>query len=168
LWRDEVVALLDALGIARVILVGSSMGGWLMLMLAEALGKRVAALVGLAPAPDFCEWGFDAEQKAVFARGETVYEDNPYGPEPTPTYAKFWAAGQECLMLARGVAFDGSVRLIHGQADRDVPWDISVKLAAALRSADVQVHLIKDGDHRLSRRTDIAVLLGHLDALGEA
>lgn len=167
-WRDEVVALLDALSIERVILVGSSMGGWLMLMLAEALLTRVAALVGLAPAPDFTEWGFDAAQKAVFACGETVYEDNIYGPEPTPTYAKFWVAGQECLLLSRRVAFDGPVRLIHGQADRDVPWDISVKLAAALRSADVQVHLIKDGDHRLSRRTDIAVLLGHLDALGEA
>lgn len=168
LWREEVIALLDHLGIASAILVGSSMGGWLMLLLAELLGERVAALVGLAPAPDFCEWGFDAEQKAIFARGATVYEDNPYGPEPTPTYAKFWAAGMECLLLARGVAFDGPVRLIHGQADRDVPWDISLKLGAALRSADVQVHLIKDGDHRLSRRADIAVLLGVLDALGEA
>ncbi|WP_421836376.1 alpha/beta fold hydrolase [Novosphingobium sp.] len=168
LWRDEVIALLDALAIESMILVGSSMGGWLMLMLAEALGNRVAALVGLAPAPDFSEWGFDAAQKAVFARGETVYEDNPYGPEPTPTYAKFWAAGQECLLLARSIAFDGPVRLIHGQADRDVPWDISIRLAAALRSADVQVHLIKDGDHRLSRRSDIAVLLGQLNTLGEA
>ncbi|KUR72171.1 alpha/beta hydrolase [Novosphingobium fuchskuhlense] len=165
LWREEVIALLDGLGIERVILVGSSMGGWLMLLLAEALGTRVAALVGLAPAPDFCEWGFDAAQKAVFARGEPVYEENIYGPEPTPTYAKFWAAGMECLRLARGVAFDGPVRLIHGQADRDVPWDISIRLAAALRSADVQVHLIKDGDHRLSRRADIAILLGQLDAL---
>ncbi len=168
LWRDEVITLLDALGIERAVLVGSSLGGWLMLLLAEALGARVAALVGLAPAPDFTEWGFDAAQKAVFARGETVYEDNPYGPEPTPTYAKFWEAGMECLLLARSITFDGPVRLIHGQADRDVPWDISIRLAAALRSADVQVHLIKDGDHRLSRQADIAVLLGHLDALSEA
>lgn len=168
LWREEVIALLGALGIERVVLVGSSMGGWLMLLLAEALGSRVAALVGLAPAPDFTAWGFDSAQKAVLARGETVYEDNPYGPEPTPTYARFWAAGMECLLLAREVAFDGPVRLIHGQADRDVPWEISIKLAAALRSADVQVHLIKDGDHRLSRPADIAVLLGQLDALVEA
>jgi len=164
-WRDEVMALLDHLAIERVVLCGSSMGGWLMLLLAEVLGDRVAALVGLAPAPDFSEWGFDAVQKAQLARGETVYEDNPYGPEPTPAYAKFWAAGQESRVLAKGVAFDGPVRLIHGQADRDVPWEVSLKLAAVLRSADVQVHLIKDGDHRLSRRTDIAVLLRTLDAL---
>jgi pimeloyl-ACP methyl ester carboxylesterase len=167
-WRDEVTLLLDGLWIERVVLCGSSMGGWLMLLLAEVLGDRVAALVGLAPAPDFSEWGFTDEQKAVFARGETVYEDNIYGPEPTPTYAKFWAAGQECRVLAKGIAFDGPVRLIHGQADPDVPWDISIRLAAALRSADVQVQLIKDADHRLSRPSDIAVLLAALETLSEA
>jgi pimeloyl-ACP methyl ester carboxylesterase len=167
LWRDEVIALLDGLGIERALLCGSSMGGWLMLLLAEALGDRVAALVGLAPAPDFTDWGYDEGQKALLARGETLLQPNPYGPEPTPTHAKFWAAGQESLLLAKGIAFDGSARLIHGQADPDVPWDISLRLAAALRSADVQVLLIKDGDHRLSRPCDIALLLRTLDALGE-
>ena len=165
-WREEVIMLVDGLGIERVVLCGSSMGGWLMLLLAEALGDRVAALVGLAPAPDFTDWGYDEAQKALLARGETLLQPNPYGPEPTPTYAKFWAAGQESLLLAKGVAFDGPVRLIHGQADPDVPWEVSLKLAAALRSADVQVTAIKDGDHRLSRPADIAVLLGGLDALG--
>jgi len=167
LWRDEVIALLDGLGIERALLCGSSMGGWLMLLLAEALGDRVAALVGLAPAPDFTDWGYDEGQKALLARGETLLQPNPYGPEPTPTHAKFWAAGQESLLLAKGIAFDGPARLIHGQADPDVPWDISLRLAAALRSADVQVLLIKDGDHRLSRPGDIALLLRTLDALGE-
>ena len=168
LWRDEVVALLDGLGIERAILCGSSMGGWLMLLLAEALGKRAVALVGLAPAPDFTDWGYDAAQKALMACGETLLQPNPYGPDATPTYAMFWAAGQANLLLAKGIAYDGPVRLIHGQADGDVPWEISLKLAAALRSADVQVLLIKDGDHRLSRPADIAVLLTALDALGGA
>jgi pimeloyl-ACP methyl ester carboxylesterase len=172
LWRDEVIALLDGIGIERVILCGSSMGGWLMLLLAEALGPRAAALVGLAPAPDFTDWGYDDAQKAQMARGETLLQPNPYGPEATPTYAKFWAAGQESLLLARGpksvIAFDGPVRLIHGQADGDVPWEVSLRLAAALRSADVQVTLIKDGDHRLSRPADISVLLTALDALAGA
>lgn len=166
-WRGEVIALLDGLGIQRVVLCGSSMGGWLMLLLAEALGDRVAALIGLAPAPDFTDWGYDAAQKALLARGETLLQDNPYGPEPTPTYATFWAAGQESLLLANGIAFDGPVRLIHGQADPDVPWEVSLKLAAALRSADVQVTAIKDGDHRLSRPGDIALFLRTLGALGE-
>jgi pimeloyl-ACP methyl ester carboxylesterase len=168
LWRNEVIALLDGLGIGRAVLCGSSMGGWLMLLLAEALAARAAALVGLAPAPDFTDWGYDDEQKALLARGETLLQTNPYGPEPTPTYAKFWAEGQRSLLLAREIAFDGPVRLIHGRADPDVPWEVSIKLAAALRSADVQVLLIKDGDHRLSRPADIALLLGTLAALGEA
>lgn len=158
-WRDEVIALLVGLGILRAVLCGSSMGGWLMLLVAEALGDVVTGLVGLAPAPDFTQWGYDEGQKARMARGETLLQPNPYGPEPTPTYAKFWAAGQENLLLPRGVAFAGPVRLIHGQADPDVPWAVSLQLAAALRSADVQVHLIKDGDHRLSRPGDIALLL---------
>jgi pimeloyl-ACP methyl ester carboxylesterase len=164
-WRDEVVALIRTKGIARAVVCGSSMGGWLMLLVAEALPDVVKALVGLAPAPDFTDWGYDAVQSAVLARGETLLQDNPYGPEPTPTYARFWAAGQQNLLLARGIAFDGPVRLIHGQADPDVPWQVSIKLAAALRSADVQVQLIKDGDHRLSRPADIALLLRTLGDL---
>ncbi len=167
-WRDEVAALVRGLGIERAVLCGSSMGGWLMLLVAEALGDVVTALVGLAPAPDFTDWGYDEAQKALMARGETLFQDNPYGPEPTPTYAKFWAEGQRNLLLERGVAFDGPVRLIHGQADPDVPWAVSIKLAAALRSADVQVMLIKDGDHRLSRPADIALLLAALAAPGTA
>lgn len=166
-WRDEVAALIQGLGIETAVLCGSSMGGCLMLLVAEAMPDVVTALVGLAPAPDFTDWGYDDAQKALLARGETLLQDNPYGPEPTPTYARFWAEGQQTLRLAKGVAFDGPVRLIHGQADPDVPWEVSLKLAAALRSADVQVQLIKDGDHRLSRPADIALLLRTLAALGE-
>lgn len=164
-WRDEVVALIDHLGIASVQLVGSSMGGWLMLLVAEALGERCRALVGIAPAPDFTEWGLSQSQRIELAAGRTVYEDNPYGPEPTPTHALFWSDGERHKRLGHEIAFGGPVRLLHGQHDADVPWDISLRLAAALRSADVQVHLVKDGDHRLSREGDIALLLRELAGL---
>lgn len=164
-WRDDVVALIDHLGIGTVQLVGSSMGGWLMLLIAESLGEHVQALVGIAPAPDFTEWGLSQSQRIELAAGRTIYEDNPYGPEPTPTHAGFFSDGERHKRLRSGVAFDGPVRLIHGQADADVPWDISIRLAGALRSADVQVHLIKDGDHRLSRSADIALLLRELAGL---
>ncbi|WP_225010162.1 alpha/beta fold hydrolase [Novosphingobium percolationis] len=164
-WRDEVVALIAALGIDRAVLCGSSMGGWLMLLVARALPQTVRALVGIAAAPDFTDWGFDAAQKAALAAGQTLFEDNPYGPEPTPTYAAFWRDGQAQLQLDGAIPFDGPVRLIHGQADADVSWETSLRHAAALRSADVQVHLIKDGDHRLSRPQDIALLLHTLDEL---
>lgn len=164
-WRDEVVALVDHLGIEAVHLVGSSMGGWLMLLVAEVLGKRTSALTGIAPAPDFTEWGFSQAQRIALAAGRTIFEDNPYGPEPTPTHALFWSDGERNKRLATGVAFDGPVRLLHGQNDTDVPWEVSIRLAGALRSADVQVRLIKDGDHRLSRESDIALLLRELDGL---
>ncbi|AXU18551.1 alpha/beta hydrolase [Novosphingobium sp. THN1] len=167
-WRDEITALIDHLGIDAVQLVGSSMGGWLMLLLAEALGDRVKALVGIAPAPDFTEWGLSQSQRIELAAGRTIYEDNPYGPEPTPTHAGFFSDAERHKRLASGIAFDGPVRLIHGQADADVPWEISINLARALRSADVQVHLIKDGDHRLSRPADIALLLRELAGLAAA
>lgn len=164
-WRDEITALIDHLGIEAVQLVGSSMGGWLMLLLAEALGDMAKALVGIAPAPDFTEWGLSQSQRIELAAGRTIYEDNPYGPEPTPTHAGFFSDAERHKRLASGIAFDGPVRLIHGQADADVPWEISINLARALRSADVQVHLIKDGDHRLSRPADIALLLRELAGL---
>ena len=76
-WRDEVLAVVEAKCSGSMILIGSSMGGWLMLLVALALGERVSALVGIAAAPDFTEWGRDAVQKASLERGETVLEENP-------------------------------------------------------------------------------------------
>lgn len=165
-WRDEVLALIEARCEGRtVLLVGSSMGGWLMLLVALAIPGRVVGLVGIAAAPDFTDWGYDAAQHQLLASGGTVLEDNPYGPEPTPTYPGFWADGQTNLLLGGPIAIDCPVHLLHGQQDPDVPWDVALKLAAALRSAGVQVTLIKDGDHRLSRESDIALLVRTIDAL---
>jgi len=159
-WKEEVLALVAALETdEQVVLVGSSMGGWLMLLAGLALGDRLAGLVGVAAAPDFTEWGIAQMDKAMLADGETIFEDNPYGPEPTPTHPGFWADGQANLVLEAPIALDCPVRLIHGQRDPDVPFELSLQLAQALRSADVQVTLIKDGDHRLSRSSDIRVLL---------
>jgi pimeloyl-ACP methyl ester carboxylesterase len=165
-WGEEVVALVEAVCPGPVVLIGSSMGGWLMLLCALLLPRPWrAGLVGIAPAPDFTEWGYDEEQKTALAAGETVFEANPYGPEPTPTHPAFWADGQRLCLLHGRIMLDCPVRLLHGQADPDVPCEVSLKLAEALHSADVQVTLIKDGDHRLSRDEDIALLLRTLAAL---
>lgn len=157
-WRDDAVAMIDAIA-GPVVLVGSSMGGWLMLLAALARPGRVAGLVGVAAAPDFTDWGFDAGQKALLATGETLSETSDYGPEPTLTTAAFWRSGQDQLLLGDEIAFDGPVRLLQGQADPDVPWRTALTLAERLRSDDVQAWLIKDGDHRLSRAPDVALLL---------
>ena len=158
-WRDEVLGLIAAQCEGPVVLVGSSMGGWLMLLVALAIPERVHAMVGIAAAPDFTDWGYDANQQAQLAAGETVLEDNPYGPEPTPTHAAFWADGQAQRLLEAPIPLTCPVRLLHGQRDPDVPWELALQLAEQLHSDDVQVTLIKDGDHRLSRDADIALLL---------
>jgi pimeloyl-ACP methyl ester carboxylesterase len=160
-WREEVLGLIAARCDERaVLLVGSSMGGWLMLLVALALpADRRAGLVGIAPAPDFTDWGRTPADRATLAAGETVYDANPYGPEPTPMHPGFWQDGQANLLLHKEIALDCPVRLIHGQRDEDVPWEVSMRLASALRASDLRVTLIKDGDHRLSRPRDIALLL---------
>lgn len=166
-WRDEVLALVEALVEGPVVVIGSSMGGWLMLLTGMALGERLAGLVGIASAPDFTQWGRSQADKDRLSAGATVFDDNPYGPEPTPMHPGFFADGQAQLLLDGPVAVDAPVRLIHGQRDADVPWAISLRLAEALRSDDIQVTLIKDGDHRLSREQDIALLLRVVDALSK-
>jgi pimeloyl-ACP methyl ester carboxylesterase len=141
------------------VLVGSSMGGWLMLLVARERPDKVAGLVGIAPAPDFTDWGFTAEQKRAFAEQGRVLEASPYADQPTVTTRGFWAAGERLHVLDRAIGYGGPVRLVQGQADRDVPWEIALRIAMALRSADVQTWLVKDGDHRLSRECDIALII---------
>jgi pimeloyl-ACP methyl ester carboxylesterase len=165
IWRDDVVGLIELLVRGPVILIGSSMGGWLMLMVTLRLGCDVKALVGIAAAPDFTQWGFTDAQRAAIFRDGVLLQDNPHGPEPTPTYRKLLESGQQNRMLDGTIAIDCPVRLLHGQCDSDVPWNIALRLAAALRSSDVQVTLIKDGDHRLSRESDIRLLLDVIENL---
>jgi pimeloyl-ACP methyl ester carboxylesterase len=162
-WRDDALGMIDATE-GPVMLVGSSMGGWIMLLAALTRPERVAALVGIAAAPDFTEWGFDADQKALLARDGRIVEPSVYGP-PLVTTHGFWEAGQRNLLLGGEIALDMPVRLLQGQCDNDVPWRQSLVLAERLRSPDVQVTLVKDGDHRLSRPQDIALLIATIESL---
>ena len=166
-WCEEVLALIERQVAGPVVLVGSSMGGWLSLLVGRALGSRLAGLVGIAAAPDFTDWGCSAADRQSLAAGKTIYEDNPYGPEPTPIHPGFWSDGQAQRLLGSTIALDCPVRLLHGQDDEVVPPEISLRLARALRSQDVQVTLVKGGDHRLSRESDIALLLRTVAALTE-
>jgi pimeloyl-ACP methyl ester carboxylesterase len=159
IWRDDVLAVLAAANLGPLILIGSSMGGWLMLLVAEALGDQVAAMVGIAAAPDFTDWDFDAADRVTIAANGRIERPSDYGYDPMVITQDFWQSGQSNLRLTGVIGIDCPVRLIHGQNDPDVPWETSLKLAAALRSSDVQTILLKDGDHRLSRDQDIALLI---------
>jgi pimeloyl-ACP methyl ester carboxylesterase len=158
-WRDDVLLLIDHLIEGPVVLVGSSMGGWVMLLVQRARLDRVVGMVGIAAAPDFTDWGFTTEQKMTLLQEGRIAEPSTYSDEPTVTTRGFYMSVEANRMLVAPIAFDGPVRLIHGQKDGDVPWEYSPMLASKLRSSEVQTWLVKDGDHRLSRDKDVALII---------
>jgi pimeloyl-ACP methyl ester carboxylesterase len=158
-WLGDVHAMLDQVAQGPAVLVGSSMGGWLALLAARARPAQVVGLVGIAPAPDFTDWGFSTEEKMTLLQHGQLERPNPYGPAPTLYTRAFWSSGEANRLMFGEIAIDAPVRLIQGQRDPDVPWSRTVHLASLLRSADVQVTLVKDGDHRLSRPGDVALVI---------
>lgn len=165
MWRDDALAIVDELVEGPVVLVGSSMGGWIALLVALARPTRVAAIVGIAPAPDFTDWGFTNEEKVGLLSAGRIERPSPYSPEPTVFTRAFWSSGESLRLMHGPIAIDCPVRLIQGQRDPDVPWERTLHLASLLRSADVQLTLIKDGDHRLSRDADIGTLISTIEML---
>lgn len=163
-WRDDVLAMIDSVE-GPVVLAGSSMGGWLMLLAALERPDRVAALVGIAAAPDFTDWGFDDARKRTIREQGRLEEPSPYGEAPCVTTRAFWESGEALKLLGGEIAIDCPVRLLHGLDDEDVPWRTSLRLMERLRSADVRTILVKGGDHRLSRPSDIALLIGTVESL---
>lgn len=167
LWLEEALAAIDRLTDGPLILVGSSMGGWIALHLALLRPERVRALVGIAAAPDFTDWGFSAERRAALERDGKIEEPNPYGPEPQLFTHAFWLSGQRLRLLGGEIAVDASVRLLHGEADREVRLDIAFRLMRALRSSDVQLNVLKGGRHRLSEPHEIRAILRTVEAVLE-
>jgi pimeloyl-ACP methyl ester carboxylesterase len=158
-WRDDALAMIDRVIAGPVVLAGSSMGGWIMLLVAGARPERIAGMVGIAAAPDFTDWGFTPEQKMTLLTEGRIEQPSQYSPEPTVTTRAFWNSGEANRLMHGPIDLDMPARLIHGQRDPDVPWERSVALAGLLRSDDVQTWLVKDGDHRLSRPRDIELIL---------
>ena len=160
-WTSDALLLIDRLTTGKLILVGSSMGGWIALLVALARPARISALLGIAAAPDFTQtlmWDamMPAEQQAL-RRDGVMHAPSQYG-EPTPVTLKLIEEGRTHLLMHAPIPIHCPVRLLHGQQDPDVPWETALNLAAQLESTDVQVTLVKDGDHRLSRDQDLAVL----------
>ena len=166
-WRDDALAIVDEVAEGPVVLVGSSMGGWLMLLVALARPERVVGLVGIAAAPDFTSWGFDDKQKATIAAAGRLEEPNPYDEQPYVTTQVFWESGESLKLLDAPIPIACPVRLLHGLADADVPWRISLGILERIEAADANLCLIKDGDHRLSRESDIERLIRTVEGLPE-
>ncbi len=163
-WWADAVAVLDRLAAGPQILVGSSMGAWLALLVALTRPDRVAGLLTVAAAPDFTEdlvrARLNEAQRAELERDGVIRVLSDYG-EPMAFSAALIDDGARNLLLRAPIAYDGPVRLLHGMADPGVPYRTSLRVAELLTGRDVRVTLVKDGDHRLSRPADM-VLLGQL------
>ncbi len=168
-WRDDALAILDSLTVGRQILVGSSMGGWIMLLAALARPDRVAGLIGVAAAPDFTEdliWArYDAAARAALIENGIRYEPSGYDETPCPITHRLIAEGRNHLLLRRPIPIRCPIRLLHGKQDADVPWTTAARIAEKVASTDVEVVLIDDADHRLSREQDLARLCAVARAL---
>ena len=161
-WADDAIAVIDRLVDGPALLVGSSMGGWIMLLAALARPERVAGLVGIAPAPDFTRrlWDSASDDVRHTLRTEGVYRrPSQYSDEPYAFTLKLIEDGNDRSLLDRPpIPIHCPVRILHGMADPDVPWRLSLELVDALASKDVDVTFVKAGDHRLSTPSDIELL----------
>ncbi len=158
-WRDDALLVVDQVAKGPVVLVGSSMGGWIALLVAKARPERVIALVGIAPAPDFTDWGFSQADKMTLLTDGRLEKPSPYSDQPTVTTRAFWTAGEANRLMHGTIPLKLPVRIVQGMRDPDVPWERAARLAQLIEGDDVQCWLVKDGDHRLSRDQDVAMIV---------
>jgi len=173
-WLEETIAVLDHLKPERIVLVGSSMGGWIALRLAQELrqratGPHLAGLVLIAPAPDFTSELIephltDAQRRALAEQGH-FEELSEYSPEPNIFTRDLLEDGRRNQVLTGIIETGCPVHILQGMQDADVPYRHALKLVEFLPAEDVVVTLIRDGDHRLSRPQDIDRMLAAVGSL---
>ncbi len=160
---EDTLEILDHVATGEQILVGSSMGGWVALRAALERKGQVRGLVGVAAAPDFTERMFyqdmTPEQREEMEREGKIWVHSDYYNNDYPLTMKLIEDGKKHLLMHDRIPLEIPVSLLHGQADDVVPWETSLKIAETVNSEDVTITLIKDGDHRLNRPADTAVLV---------
>lgn len=168
-WRDDALAALDGLTEGPQVVVGSSMGGWIALLLALARPRRVHGLVLLAPAPDFTQTLLDHElspaERERLQRDGRIERPSEYSAQPYVITRRLVEDGQRHRLLDAPIALSCPVRIVHGMRDSDVAWQQSVTLIERLQGDDTHLTLLKSGDHRLSGEADLRRLTGLVDSL---
>jgi len=170
-WKEDAIAILDQVTTGAQIVVGSSMGGWIMLLAALERPARVCGLLGIAPAPDFTEdlmWAeFDKPVRDILLRERVYLRPSDHGDEPYAITMKLIEDGRQHLLLRKPLRVACPLRILQGMNDSDVPWKHALKLVKAYQGDDVHLTFIKSGDHRLSEPSDIDLLLQTVDVLAE-
>ena len=170
-WLDDSLTAIDALTTGRLVLVGSSMGGWLSLLAGRARPERLAGLVLIAAAPDFVVRMYEdlspTDREALKRDGKLV-RPSQYSPEPSVFTWNLIEEGRNHLLLDKKLALPCPIRLLHGQSDPDVPWQHSLRIAEHIEAPEVVTTFVKGGDHRLSSQADIARLIATVEELVHA
>lgn len=166
-WLSDSLAMIDEVTQGPLVLVGSSMGGWLMILAALARPERVKALIGIASAPDFTEeliWAsLNESHRQDFIRQGIIQKPSQYEAEGFPITLQLIEEGREHLVLPKPIDIHCPVHLIHGEADKDVPWSLSSRLAQRIKSPDVTLTLIRNGNHRLNSTMALGRLVSLLN-----
>ena len=170
-WKEDALAVIDQVTEGEIIIVGSSMGGWIGLLCALARKSRIRAYVGLAAAPDFtkelCWDRYSDEIRDTLRRDGVYYEACDYGDDPYPMTLTLLEEGNNHLLLDKDIELECPVRLIQGMQDPDVPWQTALRIAEKITGDDVVINFIKQGDHRLSSEADLKRLCQIVQDLSE-
>ena len=162
-WTQDALAIIDELTSGPVIIVGSSLGGWIMLNVAKQRGMRVAGLIGIAAAPDFTEtliWNaLTPEQQRRMVEQGQIALPNPYADEDVIYPYQLITDGRDNLLLGKALAITCTIILHQGMADHEVPWQTACQIAEAVTSDDVRLNIVKDSGHRFSSEEEIAMII---------
>lgn len=168
-WLDDSLAVVDTLTAGPLVLIGSSMGGWLSLLVARQRPRRIAGWIGIAAAPDFTEdlmlQTLSPQARAKLQQEGELRRPSRYSDEPDILTWRLIEEGRKHLVLRAPLRIDAPVHLFHGLKDPDVPWELSQRLLHHIESPDVAATFTRDGDHRLSTPPDLGRLLAVVEGM---
>ena len=171
-WAEDAIAAITALTTGPQVLVGSSMGGWIALLVARAMPERVQGMVGIAPAPDFTEdsmWqGFSDDQRAALMRDGQITIPSDYSPQGYPITRRLIEDGRRHLVLSAPLPLPFPLRILQGTADTDVPPAVALRLMDHADCPDLHLTLVKGADHRFSTPQCLAMIAAAVEQVSGA
>lgn len=171
-WAEDALAVINTLTEGPQVLVGSSMGGWISLLVAKAIPERIAGMVGIAPAPDFTEdsmWsGFDEGQRAALMRDGQITVPSDYSPDGYPITRRLIEDGRRHLVLRAPLSLPFPLRILQGTADTDVPPSVALRLMDHADCPDLRLTLLKGADHRFSTPDCLAMIAASVENVSGA